>query len=450
MADPLVVLLGLLREARAAESPQTLAFFIVNAARRLLPYDHALLLRPGRGAGWRVVVASGTSQTDRGAPLIQWLERTAAAPAFAPRMRTLGGMEPTDDERGRVGLRHPLWAPLIAPDGELVGALWLDRPEPWREAEAAMLEELTAGCAHALRALEGGRAKRRRPGRFAVVAAVVVVAALFVPVRRAALAPVEITAKDAVVVAAPIDGVIRGFDVGPNQRVEVGDVLFTLDDTDRRARLDVAAKALDVARVEHRQASQGALGGKREASKLAALEAQISLKEIELDNARRQLERTNVRAVRAGVALLPDVQDYLGRPVAAGERVMLLADPDEIEARAWLAVHDVLPVDDGAAVRVFLDADPLNPLNGRVVRIHHEAEETPAGMAYRVTIAPDAVFPAGTREEEAREEEATGARPAAAPRIGARGTARIDGDRASLFLYLFRRPVAALRQALGV
>lgn len=437
MAEPLGVLVGLLREAREAETPRALAFVLVNAARRLIAYDQALLLRPAAG-GWRAVAASGASQIDRAAPLIRWLEQIAADKDFAARAHTLHEMELAPAARDDFGPRHPLWVPLIAPaggssdakDGGLVGALWLDRAEPWREAEAALLAELAGAAAHALRALEGGRRPVRAWRRGAAPFVVLAVAALFIPAQRAALAPVEIVARDAEVVAAPIDGTIRGFEVRPNQQVEAGAALFTLDDTDRRARFDVAAKALDVARVEHRQASQGALGGKRDASKLAALEAQIALKEIELDNARQQLERTRAKAGRSGVALLPDAQDYIGRPVAAGERVMQVADPREIEARAWLAAHDVLPVADGAAVRIFLDADPLKPLDGRVVRIHHEAEETPSGMAYRVMVALDA----------------TGE---GAPRIGARGTARIDGDRAPLFLYLFRRPIAALRQAVG-
>ncbi|HRJ62528.1 MAG TPA: hypothetical protein PKZ99_15250, partial [Azospirillaceae bacterium] len=83
-----------------------------------------------------------------------------------------------------------------------------------------------------------------------------------------------------------------------------------------------------------------------------------------------------------------------------------------------------------------LDADPLNPLDGEVARIRHEAEETAAGMAYRVMIDLHPAAQAALKGE-------------GAIRIGARGTARIDGDRAPLFLHLFRRPIAALRQSMG-
>lgn len=435
MDNALGVLINLLRGLRAAPTPEALRFAIVNDSRRLAPYRRAVLLLAASG-GWRAAAASGASQVDRQAPLIQHLEQNVAV-VVAAREAGRKSLAPpaSPQERTAFGLGHPLWLPLFSREGDVMGALWLDRQEPWLAAETALLEELADAQAYALLAMDrrgtakiGGGGGARRLGW---IAAGIAAATLFIPVQRAALAPVEIIARDAEVVAAPIDGVIRSFEVRPNQHVNIGDTLFTLDDTDRRARLELAAKALDVARVEHRQASQGALGGRRDAPRLAALDAQIALREIELENARQQLARATVRAGRTGVALLPDVQELLGRPVAAGERVMLVADPAETEARAWLAVRDAMPVADGAAVRLFLDADPLNPLDGKVARIRHEAEETPGGMAYRVMIDLD---PAAQ---------------ATVPRVGARGSARIDGDRAPLFLYLFRRPVAALRQTVG-
>jgi hypothetical protein len=36
------------------------------------------------------------------------------------------------------------------------------------------------------------------------------------------------------------------------------------------------------------------------------------------------------------------------------------------------------------------------------------------------------------------------------PRIGLRGTAKVYGERVSLFYYLMRRPLAAVRQLLGL
>lgn len=441
MENALGVLLTLLRGLRAAATPEALHFAIVNDTRRLVAYRRAILLTPSNGGGWRAVAASGASQVDRLAPLIQRLERLAADVAASENSTKLHPLPPTPQDQSDFGVGQALWLPLSDRGGDLVGALWLDRPAPWSDAEAALLAELADAQAYTFGVVAGRRRLAPRLRRWGLATAAVALAAMLMPMERAALAPVEIVARNPEVVAAPIDGVIRQFDVQPNQRVQTGDLLFRLDDTDRRARAEVAAKALDVAKVEYRQASQGALGGRRDAPRLAALESQIALKEIELENARRQLERAHVRAGRDGVALLPDVQEYLGRPVAAGERVMLVADPAESEARAWLAVRDAMPVADGAAVRLFLDADPLNPLDGKVARIRHEAEETAAGMAYRVMIELDPAAQAALKGTALKGQGTT--------RIGARGTARIDGDQAPLFLHLFRRPIAALRQSTG-
>lgn len=434
----------LTRALRHADSIEALRFSIVNETRRLVNYRQASLLLDRGDGVWRVEALSGIPVVERQAPMVRWLEQVAATVRAGP--AAPGQIRPLDpsgqgalgallaEGRGAFGVVYPLWCPLVAPGGQPLGVLWLDRPEPWREPEALLAGELVDAQAHALLALSGGhrRPSWRRPAVWLALAAVVL-ALLALPARRAALAPVEIVPRDPEVVAAPIDGVVRTFQVRPNQTVAAGDPLFVLDDTDRRAKADVAEKALEIARGEYRQASQGALGGRRDAPKLASLEAQIALKEVELENARQQLDRTQARAGTPGIAIMPDPQEWIGRPVTTGERVMVIADPAKTEARAWLGVRDVLPLEPGAPVRLFLDADPLSPVDGRVVRAGHDAEEVPGGaLAYRVTVALD---PAAAGR--------------AALRIGLKGTARIEGDRVPLFLYLFRRPISALRQAIG-
>lgn len=437
----------LTRALRHADSVEALQFSIVNETRRLVGYRQAALLRDRGDGVLQVAALAGIPTVERQAPMVRWLEKATAAVAAAgdtddARPRPLnpaaeGALgELLAEGRESFGSGYPLWCPLVAPGPQPLGVLWLDRAEPWREAEAVLVGELADAQAHALAALTGGGPRRRlwhRPMIWAMLG-VAVLGMLAVPVPRAALAPVEIVPQTPEVVAAPIDGVIRNFQVQPNQTVATGDILFTLDETDRRAKVDVAEKSLEIARTEYRQASQGALGGRRDAPKLASLEAQIALREVELDNARHQLARTQARAASAGIVIMPDPQEWIGRPVSTGERVMMVADPQKLEARAWLGVRDVLPLEPGAPVRLFLDIDPLTPVDGRVIRAGYDAEEVPGGtLAYRVAVALET--PAGQGQVVLR--------------VGLKGTARIEGDRTPLFLYLFRRPVSALRQAIG-
>jgi len=328
-----------------------------------------------------------------------------------------------------------LWLPLVAPDGTPVGGLWIARDRPFDAAETVLLERLADAYAHARRALLG---RRRRPGsrrRWGRVVALVLLAsalaALALPVRQSALAPAEVVAADPLVVTAPIDGVVAAMAVEPNQRVDAGDLLVRFDDTEVRSARDVAERTLGVAEADWRRATQGAFADARSAAQIAVLEARRDLRAAELAYAEARLARVEVRAPRAGVAIYADADDWVGRPVATGERILTLADPDAARLRIDLPVADAIALEAGAPVDLFLDAAPLRPVEARVGSAAYEAEPTPAGvLAYRV----EADFlPAAT-----------------VPRIGLRGTAKIHGERVPLAYYLFRRPIAWIRQATGL
>jgi hypothetical protein len=81
---------------------------------------------------------------------------------------------------------------------------------------------------------------------------------------------------------------------------------------------------------------------------------------------------------------------------------------------------------------MFLDSAPLDTLPGSVVKADYKAQPSPAGqLVLRATAAI----------------EDAGGSP---PRIGVRGIAQVMGDTVPLGYYLFRRPIAALRQWTGI
>ena len=83
-------------------------------------------------------------------------------------------------------------------------------------------------------------------------------------------------------------------------------------------------------------------------------------------------------------------------------------------------------------MRLFLDASPLDARSAAITYASHEARRTPDNvMAYRITAELD---PAVKN----------------LPRIGARGTAQLFGEETTLFFFLFRRPISALRQYVGL
>lgn len=155
----------------------------------------------------------------------------------------------------------------------------------------------------------------------------------------------------------------------------------------------------------------------------------MRLRETELAAAEEMLARVEIRAERAGLAVVTDIDDWTGRPVRTGERILRIADPDMIEIRIDVAVADAAMLGLGERVTLFLDADPLRPLGGRVSAAAYEAQRLPDGtLAYRATAELD---------------------PGQHARIGLRGTARIEGPQVPLAFYLLRRPIAGLRQMVG-
>ena len=92
---------------------------------------------------------------------------------------------------------------------------------------------------------------------------------------------------------------------------------------------------------------------------------------------------------------------------------------------------DAINLEPGAEVALFLNIAPERRIDATLRYASYEAGVGPDGaLAYRV--------------------RATLSGDAAPPRIGLKGTAEIYGRKVTLFYYLMRRPLAALRQFTGL
>lgn len=440
----LLLLLDLQRQAWRLATAAELRYHVVNQTRRLIAYRQAAFLTlpatsNGRGRPTLEAV-SNVAVLEPNAPFARWLEDAARAVAAGAEAKTVHVVDPAAlpaavrGAWGEWGPAQVLWCPLAGPDGVPMAGLWLGRDEPWTDGEILLLGHLSEGYGHAWWALAGKRTRGRHGLRRAVPPLLVlglIGGVLALPVPMSTLAPAEIRASDPVIVAAPIDGVIERFQVQPNEMVTAGQPLFSFDATILRSRHEVARKGLTQAEAELLSAAQASFADPQTKARVAQLRAQVELRRAELSLARDLLDRVTVRAERAGLAVFTDVNDWLGKPVAVGERVLTLADPQAPEIDIQVAVGDALVLEEGSAVELFLNVDPLRPLRARLTHASYEAGLSAAGvLSYRVKAALDPGEPP--------------------PRIGLRGTAKILGERVPLALYLFRRPLALLRQTLGV
>ncbi|MGH8532325.1 MAG: efflux RND transporter periplasmic adaptor subunit [Gammaproteobacteria bacterium] len=436
----LTVLMQLEAETRKAQTDKALQFLIVNETRRLLPYRQAFLFSSAGDprSRCRLEAASSIAVIDRDVPLIRWLELALHAmrgkdpPDAVERLDSSTCPQGLAEEWREFSLPYVLWCPLCRPDGAFLGGLWLARETVWRDDELTLMKRLCDAYAHAWAMFAGKRRlgskwRSRRVG-WSLVA--VAGAAMFLPVRLSTLAPVEVVAKDPIVVSAPLDGVIAKIMVPPNRPVSEGDLLFTFEDTSFRNGYEVAERALEVALAEFHKAAQGAFQDAKSKAEVALLRARVELSKAERNYARDLLTRMQVHAQGVGLLLYSDEADWIGRPVVVGERVMEIADPKRTELRIDLAVADSIILSEGAEVKCFLDVDPLHALQATVTHASYKAEVLPGDLlAYRV-------------HADLKASDST-------VRIGLQGTAKIYSEPVALFFYLFRRPIGAIRQFIG-
>jgi multidrug efflux pump subunit AcrA (membrane-fusion protein) len=446
MTDPLADLVGLSRRARQAADTAELAFLAVNDSHALCPYRQGALWFAGSG----IEALSGVVEPEANAPYAQWLNRTCRFLDGAHRAATAITASTLPSELGGEWAEwlppHGLWLPFGTEDAERRGGLLLASEQPWPQEAVLLLQEWMDVWHHAWTArmrsepwswlnlkLMIGKLARPDAGwwkrRKTKVVAAILLTMLF-PVRLTVLAPGELVPSKPVVIRAPVDGVIGQFDVQPNQAVKAGQPLFSFDEASVATKRDVAQQAVAAAETEYRQYAQQALSDSRYKAQLAQLLSKVAERRAEADYYKSQYERSRVVAPQDGIALLDDPSEWIGKAVQTGERIMRIAVPGDVEIEAWLPIGNALPLPEQADVNLYLASSPLSSLSAKVRYMAHDAVVRPDGTyAYRVR----ASLEQGTEQ-----------------RVGLKGTVKLSGGRVPLIYWMLRRPLATIRQALGV
>ncbi|HYD57676.1 MAG TPA: HlyD family efflux transporter periplasmic adaptor subunit, partial [Burkholderiales bacterium] len=330
-----------------------------------------------------------------------------------------------------------LHCPLVAPSGASLGGLLFFRAQPFSEAETAAAEWMARSTGYGLwawrsdRHRASGLLRSRAAWRGIALAGVLAALAALIPVRLSALAPAEITPLRPIPVTSPLDGVVREIVIKPNEIVKAGQLVAVLDDTGLRNRLEVAAKSLDIARADLQRATFKSFTDEPSRLELQVLNARVQERQAEVSYLTELLAKSKLTAPQGGVAVFTSQDDWRGRPVQVGERVMMIADPSLIDITVYVPPEDAIDLEPGADVDLLLHVDPLSPIKARIARASYEATQTPEGsLAYIV---------------RAEMEPGQGL-----PRIGLRGTAKVYGEEVSLGYYLLRKPLAFVRRSLGI
>lgn len=431
----------LLLEAKVREvhTLAELQFLIANETRKLVQCRQILIHRSApTKSTWRIEKVSSVAQADRNAPLLKWLHKEIKANLLKANELDAQAIKlvlENSNSQENYPFKKGIYLPLKDRDGFELGGISLLSEKSISQQDVAIATRLAATYAHAWAALKpvsktGWYLLSKR--NFIVVSLIILLLGML-PVPLTVLSPVEIVARDALVIAAPIEGVVEEVFVAPNTIVKKGDALFRYNALDFKNRYDLASRSMAVASARYQRASQSSFGGGDGRRELAITKAEYEVVKEEKSFAASQLALVEVKAQADGIILFTSKNDWVGRPVTIGERVMRLADAQKTEFKIKVPVSDSIILSEDATARIFLDSDPLNPMSAQIVRKSYAAEKQgDEPMAFPVT----AKLKDNKRNQELR--------------IGLRGMAQLSGRNVPLAFNLFRKPLSAIRQYLGL
>lgn len=434
---------------RGCSNTTQLKFVMLNDTRRMIAYNQAIFCTVDFRKKLTIDGVSGALQVDTTSPYLIWMDSILEwlVQEKQPTVQIVEVSELPDEIKAQLSL-YPqwnnssgMWMPLLNKHKKIIAGLWLWREKgAWQEAEQKVLQFLADAYSYSWEALilrqplmQKFRSLLTKRQRFVI--ALVATAIMFIPVRQSVLAPAEIVSANATVISAPIDGTIRKFFVSPNQNVSSGAKIFAMDDTDLRNRHEAAIKSLAVIQADYERATQQAFGDQEVRKEITQLKAKVDEKQAEINYLKELLDRLVIKVDAAGVIMFKDQDDWIGKPVATGERIAILADPQQMEVRAWLPIADIIDLPEDTKIIIYLNIDPLNPIEATIKHVNYEASMTPENLfAYKLTAKFD--------PEELKKHNYM--------KLGLQGTAKIQGKRVSLFYYLMRKPISFIRQKLGI
>ncbi|QKF66921.1 RND family efflux system, membrane fusion protein [Arcobacter venerupis] len=440
-------LLQLEHNCRNCESLKELYFQIVNETRGLVNYSQGILLTTDLREKYKVVAISDISVVDSTSPYIQWLEDVVDDLNKNEKSKDIFIVDIKKD-LNEVNFKslsdfapsNIVYIPLknLKENIETNYIFVLFKEENWIENDILILKHLSFSLSYFLFAMRScgilqSLKKISLKNKYFKIVVIILFALMFLPVRLSVLAPLEVEAKNPYVVSSPLNAVIEEVKVFPNDKITKEQLLVKFDDVDFNNNYLVAKRTLDVANAELFSTKQSSFFDPKQKSQISQLENQVKLKEAELSYAKEQLDKTKIYAKEEGVAIINNPNDWKGKPVSTGERIFLIAKPENIELKIMLPVSDAIFLEENAIVKAFFDNDPTNSWNAKIKYISYKPELTEQNiLSYKITANFDDMRENGYL-----------------PSIGLRGTAKIYSKKVTLFFYIFRKPITSVRQWIG-
>ncbi len=290
-----------------------------------------------------------------------------------------------------------------------------------------------------------------------------------------------VTARRQATVSAKITGKVRDVRIEEGQRVEAGDILATLDDSEARVEVELRRAQLSAARAQLTEAEASSANAQREygrqqeiaelkltsasaldaartgaeasRARVASQESGVRVAQEALAAAQVQLDNTIVRAPFAGVVTVKAAQPgEMISPISAGggsirTGIGTVVDMDSLEIQVDVSESYINRVQPGQKVEAVLNAYPDWRIPASVIAIVPTADRSKATVKVRIALGEkDArIVPEMGVRVAFLESGTDGAAQAAAPRgaLVPAGALRQDAGKDVIFLRARRAGRAA-------
>jgi hypothetical protein len=410
----------LLMKSFTANSREALIFIILNDTRKLISYDRALLWSVS-GGRIKCLGISGQPSVESESPVVREAEKHIKS------LEALNVPKVWEDQNGAIGL----WVPIKHGD-EVISGLWLERWKgpKWPEQQVKVLEHLMHGYSASWQRFGSWKFTMPKGKTAAWLASALLIILFLIPVPLRVVAPCEVVAKDPFLITAPLEGIIAEMVVKPGEPVKKDQLLFMYDKQVPLQQLKVAEKQVEVTNAQLNRVLTLGLSDPSSLNEAAIWKAQLAKDKIELDLARYHASQLDVTSPTEGIAIYDNPDEWRGRPVKVGERVLVVSRPNETKIRIWLPERDNIVIRHDKPVKIVLNIRPMTSYYANLTYISDYSAVTDKGV------------PSFTAEAEWVTTHSD-------IKLGLKGTAILYGENVSLFYWIIRKPWASLRDILG-
>ncbi|MDB2562952.1 biotin/lipoyl-binding protein, partial [Sulfurimonas sp.] len=302
-------LLQIEENCRNAQTLKELKYILVNESIQVLDYEHAILFSDERSSKLKVQNISHITTVEKSSPFTQWLEKNAKQIKKSELSSSLHTLSIHND----FTPSNLLWIPLtqFKKTKKTEFYLLLCKHNTWTEDEKKIALHLASSYSYFLYASLQCKPskwfiKKLFSGSFKLLLLSALVLIMFFPVKLSVLAPLEIKAQNPTLITSPLNGAIEEIKVDANQVISKGDLLVKIKDTAYKNNYTLANKTLEVTKAKLHTIKQNSFMNPKEKSKIANVQAEVQLKQAEMEFAKYQYELVNIYAQKSGTVIVND------------------------------------------------------------------------------------------------------------------------------------------------